>query len=90
MKVAFAGIVAAALGTLQALAASSKSALHSQLIDLAAQNGGVVPVDAVLFEQMTEKDRDWSMVMQFTAMAPNMKCTPCRYVAQSSPAIAVC
>lgn len=80
MKVAFAGIVAAAFGALQALAASSKSALHSQLIDLAAQNGGVVPIDAALFEQITIKERDWSIVLQFTAMAPNMKCTPCRYV----------
>ncbi|KIM29014.1 hypothetical protein M408DRAFT_329052 [Serendipita vermifera MAFF 305830] len=87
MKV-FAGIVAAALGTLQVLASASTSAIHSRLVDLAAKNGGVVPLDAELFEQITEKDREWTTVLQFTAMAPNMKCTPCREFAPHFATIA--
>jgi len=88
MKVGFAGIIAAALGTLQALAATSASDVHAQLIDLAANNGGVVPINEVLFEQITAPNREWSVSLQFTAMAPNMKCIPCRYVPYSSQSAA--
>jgi oligosaccharyltransferase complex subunit gamma len=90
MKVAFAGIAATALSALQAFAASSPSALHTRLIDLAAKNGGLIPVDATLFEQITTNNRDWSVALQFTAMAPNMKCAPCRYVSSSSSPVVGC
>lgn len=81
MKLAFAGILAVACGALQALASSDKSStelLHSQLIDLASKNNGVIPLDENLFEKITSSNREWSVVLQFTALSSNMKCTPCR------------
>jgi hypothetical protein len=85
MKAILAGILAAACGALQALASSKDStysSVHQELIDLAAKNHGVITLDSSTYEKITSKDRDWSVTLQFTAMAPNMKCAPCRFVSQ--------
>ncbi|KAG8803154.1 oligosaccharyl transferase subunit ost3/OST6 [Serendipita sp. 398] len=87
----FAGILAIACTALQALAASSKvsqDAVHEQLIDLAARNAGIVPLDADLFEKITSKNREWSVSLQFTALSPTMKCVPCREFAPNFAAVA--
>ncbi|KAG8821991.1 regulator of ime2 [Serendipita sp. 399] len=85
------GILAIACTALQALAATSKppqGTLHEQLIDLAAKNAGVVPLDAELFEKITSKNREWSVSLQFTALSPTMKCSPCREFAPSFASVA--
>jgi oligosaccharyltransferase complex subunit gamma len=81
MKLTFAGILAIACGALQALASpnnASGDTLHQKLVDLAAKNGGVVPLDESLFEKITSSNREWSVALQFTALSSNMKCAPCR------------
>lgn len=90
MRVTLAGILTVAMGALQAFATTTTySAVHQQLIDLAAKNDGVVPLDAALFEKITASDREWSASVQFTAM--QMKCAPCRSVTcPSSSALAGC
>lgn len=58
--------------------AASTEQTHQLLVDLAAKNAGIVPLDAGLFEKIVAKDREWSVSVQFTALSPTMKCAPCR------------
>ena len=71
----FLGIVLSALG----VAGLDTDVLHQRFVSLAANNGGVIPLDGDLFDQLTAPDRRWSATVQLTALGNAMKCTPCRY-----------
>jgi len=66
-----------ALGALGVVAGDTND-LHKHLVSLAANNGGVIPLDADLFDKLTAPDRTWSATVQLTALGKVMKCTPCR------------
>jgi len=71
----FLGIVLSALG----VAALDTDSVHKHFVSLAANNGGAIPLDTDLFDQLTAPDRTWSATVQFTALGKAMKCAPCRY-----------
>ena len=75
VRLGFLGIVLSALGVV----ALDTNDLHKQFVSLAASNGGVIPLDADLFDKFTAPDRTWSATVQLTALGKAMKCTPCRY-----------
>ncbi|KAJ1310297.1 hypothetical protein OPQ81_007037 [Rhizoctonia solani] len=51
---------------------------QAKLASLAAKNGGVIKLDSELYDVITSKDREWSAVVQLTAMGDQFKCAPCR------------
>lgn len=65
------------LGATAAFAAASGSP-QAHFAQLAAKNNGVVTLDAVLFDQITAPNREWSATIQLTALGQNMNCAPCR------------
>src|SRR5258706_5146265 len=71
----FLGIVLSALG----VAALDTEGLHKSFASLAANNGGIIPLDDDLFNKLTAADRTWSATVQLTALGKTMKCAPCRY-----------
>jgi OST3 / OST6 family, transporter family len=75
IPLSFLGIALGALGVV----AGDTNDLHKHLVSLAANNGGVIPLDADLFDKLTAPDRTWSATVQLTALGKVMKCTPCRY-----------
>jgi len=75
VQLGFLGVVLSALG----VAALDTKDLQKSFVSLAANNGGVIPLDGDLFDQLTRPDRTWSATVQLTALGKAMKCTPCRY-----------
>lgn len=58
--------------------AASKTPVD-QLIELAAASpDGVIRLDEAAFDLITSPTREWSAVVQLTALNKNMKCTPCK------------
>lgn len=55
-----------------------------QLSDLAAAGNGLITLDAQLFDVLTSPKRTWSASIQFTALAKNRNCMPCKCVPLSS------
>lgn len=52
---------------------------QAQLVNLAAaSSNGVITLDAKTFDLLTSPKRNWSASVQFTAMDPRRKCTPCK------------
>lgn len=51
---------------------------QQKLASLAAKNGGVIKLDTALYETLTASDREWSAVVQLTAMGDQFKCAPCK------------
>ncbi|EJD06042.1 dolichyl-diphosphooligosaccharide-protein glycotransferase [Fomitiporia mediterranea MF3/22] len=49
---------------------------------------GVIRLDESLFDELTSAKRDWSVVVQLTALGKNMKCTPCKDFDPSFRAVA--
>lgn len=39
---------------------------------------GVIKLDEQLFDALTSPKREWSVLVQLTALDKNMRCTPCR------------
>jgi len=74
IRLGFLGIVLGALGVV----AVDTDDLHKQFVSLAANNRGIIPLDADLFDKLTAPDRTWSATVQLTALGKAMKCTPCR------------
>ena len=44
---------------------------------------GVIRLNEQLFDLLSAPKRNWSAVIQFTALGKNMRCTPCKYVSSS-------
>lgn len=70
---------------LLALATAKKSAKSNDepkknLIAMAAQNTGLIRLNDETFDLITSPDRDWSAIVQFTALKSTYKCEPCKYV----------
>ncbi|KAF8275003.1 oligosaccharyl transferase subunit OST3/OST6 family [Lactarius quietus] len=63
---------------LPAIVLAAKDSVHQQLVKLAAENNGVVKLDAKTFDLITSPQRDWSASVLFTALDKRRKCTPCR------------
>ncbi|QRW00286.1 magnesium transporter protein 1 [Ceratobasidium sp. AG-Ba] len=51
---------------------------HQKLAALAAKNGGVIKLDSALYDTLTASGREWSAVVQLTAMGDQFKCAPCK------------
>lgn len=52
---------------------------HETFIELAdATPDGVIRLNEETFELLTSSKRNYSALVQFTAMGKNMKCTPCK------------
>jgi len=48
---------------------------------LAQANNGIVKLDNQLHNEIIEAGRDWSVVIEYTAMGKEFACVPCKYVA---------
>ena len=52
---------------------------HERLVELAeASSDGVIRLSEETFDLLTASTREWSAVVQLTALNKNMKCTPCK------------
>jgi len=51
---------------------------HAKLVQLAAANNGIIPLDESTFSALTNPKRTWSASIQFTAMDNRRRCTPCK------------
>lgn len=61
------------------LALCAKQYTTEDFSDLAAKSsGGVIKLDEQLFDALTSPKRDWSVVVQLTALDKSMRCTPCK------------
>ncbi len=65
---------------LPAIVLAAKDSPHQQLVKLAANNNGVVKLDAKTFDLIISPQRDWSASIHFTALDKRRKCAPCRSV----------
>ncbi len=63
---------------LPAIVLAAKDSAHQQLAKLAAENNGVVKLDAKTFDLIISPQRDWSASIHFTALDKRRKCAPCR------------
>ncbi|KAF8312025.1 hypothetical protein DL93DRAFT_1359791 [Clavulina sp. PMI_390] len=52
-------------------------AARAKFAKLAQSNGGVVKLDSGLYDEITKLGRDWSVVIEFTAMGKEYGCAPC-------------
>lgn len=66
------------LGLLALPLACVANPTQAKLASLAAKNNGVVKLDAALYDAITASDREWSAVVQLTAMGEQFKCAPCK------------
>lgn len=73
---------------LPAIVLAAKDSTHQQLVKLAAENNGVVKLDAKTFDLIISPQRDWSASIHFTALDKRRKCTPCREFEPSWVAVA--
>lgn len=60
--------------------AKTNDSTKENLIALAAKNNGLIRLDDDMFNLITSSDRDWSVMVQFTALTSTYKCEPCKYV----------
>ncbi|KAK7693383.1 hypothetical protein QCA50_002951 [Cerrena zonata] len=51
---------------------------HAELVKLAAANKGVIPLDERVYNLLTSPKRTWSSSVQFTALDPKRRCSPCK------------
>ncbi|KAG8966877.1 oligosaccharyl transferase subunit ost3/OST6 [Tulasnella sp. 419] len=62
---------------------------RTQFAQLAASApNGIIKLNNQLFDAITSAERDWSVSVTLTAMAPNFKCKPCHEFAPSFDAVA--
>ncbi|EJU05753.1 hypothetical protein DACRYDRAFT_62405 [Dacryopinax primogenitus] len=59
------------------LSAAVAQVTHAELVRLAAANNGVIKLNPVLYDALTAPNRQWSAAIQFTALSPQFKCSPC-------------
>ena len=59
-------------------ALASKEDPRQQLVKLAAENNGIINLDAKSFDLLTSPKRDWSASILFTALDKKRRCGPCR------------
>jgi len=67
---------------------AAKSSVHQQLVELAAQNNGVIKLNDKTYDLLTSPDRDWSVSVHFTALDKRRRCNPCREFDPSWNAVA--
>lgn len=56
----------------------SLSSEHQQLVSLARSGNGVIKLNTSTWHQLTSQKRTWSAVIEYTALDPSLKCTPCK------------
>ena len=62
------------------LSLAASSSPHERLVELAdASSDGVIQLNDETFDLVTSSKRNWSVVLQLTAMDKKMRCSPCRY-----------
>ncbi|KAH9981279.1 oligosaccharyl transferase subunit OST3/OST6 family [Lactifluus volemus] len=64
--------------TLPAILLAAKDSTHPKLVKLAAENNGVINLDAKSFDLLVSPNRNWSTSIHFTALDKRRKCGPCR------------
>lgn len=73
-------LVALALSFSLLPAAFGADARRAKFAKLAEAGNGVVKLTSTGFEEITAYDRDWSVVIQLTALGSEFKCAPCQCV----------
>ena len=64
------------------LCLAAKKSTYEQVLELAdAAKDGVIQLNDDNFGLLTSARREWSVVVQFTALDKKMKCAPCKCVA---------
>ena len=63
---------------LPVVAFASQDTSRQQLVKIAAQNNGVINLDAKTFDLLTSPKRDWSASVLFTALDKKRRCGPCK------------
>ena len=53
---------------------------HDQLVELAAAGNGIIRLNERTFDLLTFPNRDWSASIQLTALNPQRRCAPCKWV----------
>jgi oligosaccharyltransferase complex subunit gamma len=57
---------------------AAKDSTHTKLVNLAAENNGVINLDAKTFDLLISPNRNWSASVHFTALDKRRRCGPCR------------
>jgi hypothetical protein len=66
--------------------ALADDAARAKFAKFAAQNNGIVKLNSQLHDEILAPGRDWSVIIQYTAMAKEMNCAPCAFVYRFSGA----
>ena len=61
-----------------ACAFATQDTTYHNFVRLAAENQGVIPLNADTFAQLTAPKRDWSATIQLTALDKKRRCSPCK------------
>lgn len=57
--------------------AAADDAARAKFVKLAQANHGVVRLDSKLHEEIIASGRDWSVVIEYTALGKEYGCAPC-------------
>jgi dolichyl-diphosphooligosaccharide---protein glycosyltransferase subunit 3/6 len=60
--------------------AAANDATRAKFAKLAQANHGIVRLDSNLYEEIVAPGRDWSVVIEYTALGKEFGCSPCQYV----------
>lgn len=53
---------------------------RAKFVKLAQANNGVVKLDTKLHDEIVASGRDWSVIIEYTALGKDFNCAPCQYV----------
>lgn len=62
------------------LCLAAQKSPHDQLVELAAAGNGIIRLNERTFDLLTSPNRDWSASIQLTALNPQRRCAPCKWV----------
>jgi len=63
---------------LSAFSSTSAQTTREEFAAAAAKNGGIVKLNTKSFDALIGANREWSSVVQLTAMGSKFNCKPCR------------
>jgi len=72
-------LVALGLSLLPYTLADTNSDIRSKFVARAAANNGVIQINSAEYDELTAADRDWSVVVELTALGSELKCAPCKH-----------
>jgi oligosaccharyltransferase complex subunit gamma len=58
---------------------SLETKIH-KLNEATRKNQGLIELDSSLYDEVTSKPRNYSIVILLTALEPQINCVPCKYV----------